>query len=78
MKPCGQGEGHGIFIINTYDEIATRPQNLDNFVVQPLLTDLFLVNGKKFDFMLVRTVILMVKSTCTNNKPQDLEQWVKT
>lgn len=56
VKPCGQGEGHGIFIVNTYDEIATRPQNPDGFVVQPLLTDPFLVNGKKFDF---RTYVLV-------------------
>lgn len=56
VKPCGQGEGHGIFIVNMYNEIATRPQNPDGFVVQPLLTDPFLVNGKKFDF---RTYVLV-------------------
>ena len=56
VKPCGQGEGHGIFIVNTYDEIETRPQNPDGFIVQPLLTDPFLVNGKKFDF---RTYVLV-------------------
>ena len=56
VKPCGQGEGHGIFIVNTYGEIETRPQNPDGFVVQPLLTNPFLVNGKKFDF---RTYVLV-------------------
>ena len=56
VKPCGQGEGHGIFIVNTYDEIESRPQNPDGFVVQPLLTDPSLVNGKKFDF---RTYVLV-------------------
>lgn len=56
VKPCGQGEGHGIFIVNNYSEIESRPQNPDGFVVQPLLTNPFLVNGKKFDF---RTYVLV-------------------
>lgn len=56
VKPCGLGEGHGIFIVNNYSQIESRPQNLDGFVVQPLLTDPFLVSGKKFDF---RTYVLV-------------------
>ena len=60
VKPCGQGEGHGIFIVNKYEEIDLRPQTPDGFVVQPLLTDPFLVNGKKFDF---RTYVLVTSMT---------------
>lgn len=56
VKPCGQGEGHGIFVVNDFSEISSRPQNPDGFVVQPLLTDPYLVNGKKFD---LRTYVLV-------------------
>jgi hypothetical protein len=56
VKPSGQGEGHGIFIVNTFNEILSRHLVLDNFVVQPLLTNPYLVKGKKFDF---RTYVLV-------------------
>ena len=59
VKPSGQGEGHGIFVVNSFDEIAEH-KSFDNFVVQPLLKDPFLVNGKKFDF---RTYVLVSSIT---------------
>ena len=56
VKPSGQGEGHGIFVVNHFDEILSRHVVIDNFVVQPLLTDPYLIEGKKFDF---RTYVLV-------------------
>lgn len=56
VKPSGQGEGHGIFVVNYFDEILNRNLAIDNFVVQPLLTDPYLVEGRKFDF---RTYVLV-------------------
>ena len=56
VKPSGQGEGHGIFVANRFSEILERHSSMDNFVVQPLLTDPYLVEGKKFDF---RTYVLV-------------------
>lgn len=56
VKPGGQGEGHGIFVVNYFDEIRRRHLVIDNFVVQPLLTNPYLVEGKKFDF---RTYVLV-------------------
>lgn len=56
VKPSGQGEGHGIFVVNHFSEILSRHLTLDNFVVQPLLRDPYLVEGKKFDF---RTYVLV-------------------
>ena len=47
VKPSSRGEGHGIFVINSIDELTG--QFTDGFVVQPLLTDPFLIKGKKFD-----------------------------
>lgn len=56
VKPSGQGEGHGIFVVNYFDEILSRNLAMDNFVVQPLLSNPYLVEGKKFDF---RTYVLV-------------------
>ncbi len=57
VKPSGQGEGHGIFVVNNFDEILERREIQHNsMVVQPLLTDPYLVNEKKFDF---RTYVLV-------------------
>ena len=54
VKPSAKGEGHGIFIVSSYEELQSQPT--DGFVVQPLLADPFLVDGKKFDF---RTYVLV-------------------
>ena len=48
VKPSAKGEGHGIFVVNSIDELATR--YTDGFVVQPLLMDPYLISGRKFDF----------------------------
>lgn len=54
VKPSGKGEGHGIFVVNTFEELSL--QNTDGFVVQSFLRDPYLVHGKKFDF---RTYVLV-------------------
>ncbi len=54
VKPSFRGEGHGIFIIDSFDEIERLA--LDNFVVQPFLNSPYLVKGKKFD---LRTYVLV-------------------
>ncbi len=59
VKPSGQGEGHGIFVVDSFDEIGQH-KNLNNFVVQPLLMDPCLIHGKKFDF---RTYVLITSIT---------------
>ncbi len=59
VKPSGQGEGHGIFVVDSFDEIAQH-KSFDNFVVQPLLMDPCLINEKKFDF---RTYVLVTSMT---------------
>lgn len=56
VKPSGQGEGHGIFVVNHFNEILSRHLTVDNYVVQPLLKHPYLVEGKKFDF---RTYVLV-------------------
>lgn len=56
VKPSGQGEGHGIFVVNYFNEIIDKHSVIDNFVVQPLLRNPYLVDGKKFDF---RTYVLV-------------------
>ena len=54
VKPSAKGEGHGIFVVDTFEDLSSRPT--DGFVVQPLLRDPYLINGKKFDF---RTYVLV-------------------
>lgn len=54
VKPSFRGEGHGIFIIDSFKELD-RP-GMDNFVIQPFLNNPYLVNGKKFD---LRTYVLV-------------------
>ena len=56
VKPSGQGEGHGIFVVNYMSEILKDHTSFTNFVVQPLMTDSYLVEGRKFDF---RTYVLI-------------------
>ena len=48
VKPSAKGEGHGIFVVNTIEELDAH--FTDGYVVQPLLTDPYLIQGKKFDF----------------------------
>ncbi len=59
VKPSGQGEGHGIFVVNYFSEILSRHAVINNFVVQPLLADPYLIEGKKFDF---RTYVLVTSA----------------
>ncbi len=54
VKPSFRGEGHGIFVIDSFKDID-GPE-LDNFVVQPFLNNPYLLKGKKFDF---RTYVLV-------------------
>ena len=60
VKPSGQGEGHGIFVVNSFEEITARHKSLENLVVQSLLRDPCLIHGKKFDF---RTYVLVTSMT---------------
>lgn len=60
VKPSGQGEGHGIYVVNSLEEITAKQTTYDNLVVQPLLKDPCLVNEKKFDF---RTYVLVTSIT---------------
>ena len=48
IKPNAKGEGHGIFIAETTQELDKHV--LTGHVAQPLLTSPYLVQGKKFDF----------------------------
>ena len=54
VKPSGQGEGHGIFVVNSFEELNS--QRTDGFVVQSFLRDPYLIYGRKFDF---RTYVLV-------------------
>ena len=54
VKPSAKGEGHGIFVVKTFDELNITQTY--GYVVQPLLRDPYLINGKKFDF---RTYVLV-------------------
>lgn len=58
VKPSAKGEGHGIFVVSTFEELQSQP--LEGYVVQPLLRDPYLINGKKFDF---RTYVLVTSMT---------------
>ena len=57
VKPAFRGEGHGIFVIDSFEEIDGP--NFDNYVVQPFLNNPFLVQDKKFD---LRTYVLMTSA----------------
>ena len=54
VKPSDSGEGHGIFITRNFTELTSDDKT--NFVVQPLLTDPLLVEGRKVD---LRTYVLV-------------------
>lgn len=54
VKPSFRGEGHGIFIVDSFAELD-QP-GMDNFIIQPFLNNPYLVRGKKFDF---RTYVLV-------------------
>ena len=51
IKPNSKGEGHGIFIVETIEQLDSHVLNAH--VAQPLLTTPYLIQGKKFDFRLV-------------------------
>ena len=58
VKPLDHGEGHGIFVATTIDEILNTKNEYmesENRLVQPFVADPFLINGKKFD---LRTYVL--------------------
>ena len=48
VKPNAKGEGHGIFVASTIGELDKH--DLTGHVAQPLLTNPYLIQGKKFDF----------------------------
>lgn len=48
VKPNAKGEGHGIFVVDTVEELDARV--VDGYIAQPLLTNPYLIQGKKFDF----------------------------
>ena len=54
VKPAFRGEGHGIFVVDSFEEI-NRP-TIENYVIQPFLSNPLLVKSKKFDF---RTYVLV-------------------
>ena len=53
VKPAFRGEGHGIFVATTFDELPQH--DTEAFVVQPFLKNPLLIKGKKFD---LRTYVL--------------------
>ena len=48
VKPNDRGEGNGIFVAETIAELDKHI--LNGHVAQPLLTDPYLIQGRKFDF----------------------------
>ena len=48
LKPNDKGEGNGIFVAETLKQLDEH--DLAGHVAQPLLTDPYLIQGKKFDF----------------------------
>ena len=48
LKPNDKGEGNGIFVAETLEQLDEH--DLAGHVAQPLLTDPYLIQGKKFDF----------------------------
>ena len=54
VKPAFRGEGHGIYVVQSYKEITQS--STENYVVQPFLVSPFLVRGHKFD---LRTYVLV-------------------
>lgn len=48
VKPNAKGEGHGIFVVDSIEELDRHP--IDGYVAQPLLTNPYLIQGRKFDF----------------------------
>ena len=54
VKPAFRGEGHGIFVATTFDELPQH--DTEAFVVQPFLKNPLLIKGKKFD---LRTYVLV-------------------
>ena len=52
IKPNDRGEGFGIFIAETIEELDR--QSLTGHVAQPLLTKPYLIQGRKFDFRSVQ------------------------
>lgn len=56
VKPGDKGEGHGIFIASSIDELIRQDLSINGFVVQPLLKNPYLIYGKKID---LRTYVLI-------------------
>lgn len=54
VKPCDRGEGHGIFVTSKLEDLVN--ESLSLYVVQPLLTDPFLIEERKID---LRTYVLV-------------------
>ena len=54
VKPCDRGEGFGIFVTSKLEDLTN--ESLAMYVVQPLLVDPFLVEGRKVD---LRTYVLV-------------------
>jgi hypothetical protein len=54
VKPNDRGEGYGIFVVNTIEELDAH--FVDDCMAQPLLTNPYLIQGKKFD---LRTYVLV-------------------
>lgn len=48
VKPNDRGEGNGIFVAETVKQLDKHV--LIGHVAQPLLTNPYLIQGKKFDF----------------------------